>query len=779
MSKTLTLSINLVTQDGSETDTAIGEAITVTHLAARIFAPGDSGPARNISPGLAIALPTGDSVELTVDDESIRLSSGMALVVSGAARMALPAAAVKQSEALLASLHIIELNARVDEAGPLRDLMALPMLLNAEHAYAASHLFEQLTLGDASSPLPVCKIDILPHLTAIGLVSMLLRAAGEDSEVRNTQRRGEQATRLREFLFKNLDHCVTTEEMARHLGMSRTLFFRWAKQALGCPPLKYLRVLRLERCQEWIAQDAAPLEEIAAQTGFFDASHLGREFKKHFGMTPAQYRKTPRSTAGTELLVQTAERYFRHGRFDEALAACEQGLKAKPPDALLDRLRYQKGLCLRALGRGKDAITEWQALRISGFSHRAGIQECRQRFLVDTPGHALDLLRDLHTGADNFRREDVVSLWIDQATALLYAKKPQPLRKYLALRKELFPHDMRSITVTVNALRMLGDNMEVPEQCGDQAIACYHALRRAGKYDEAVARYGTQVPPVSIVHGAFLQGRYEAVLTMEPERPHHRAEALVELGRAEEAIQRYPDHSACAYLALGRYEELLERFQPMLPDDQPCTAALLALGRTKEVDDTLSDPAGGWKWSPVLVGVHPDAALESRHPDASRYANQARALVVLNALLANDSPLAEEALEQIEGIRSPDFWWYDHNGSELLIVALLRGLLGYPDALHCDLDEIVAHHKYKDKQALWHDAAYLSGTITAAEYRAQPQQMRIDERLPFIQAVANDLKGRRQPARKGYEKVLTAAIRPFDPPYFIRQRFTTWRLREL
>jgi tetratricopeptide (TPR) repeat protein len=326
---------------------------------------------------------------------------------------------------------------------------------------------------------------------------------------------------------------------------------------------------------------------------------------------------------------------------------------------------------------------------------------------------------------------------------------------------------------------MLGDSLEVLEQCTDLPVACYHALRRAGKYDDAVEHYGACISSHAIVDGAYLQGSYEDVLAMGQVGPGHSVGALVELGRAEEAIERFPEHSAPAFLALGRYEELLERFPPISRNADSRTAALLALGRTREVDDLLTDPAGGWSFSPLLLHLHPDAMLEIRHPDAHRYASEARVLIVINALLAGNTPAAEETLEQIQGIRSADFWWYDHNGTELLVAAILRNMPGFPAGLHDDLEEIVANHKYKDKQALWHDAAYLSGKITATAYRAQPQQRRIEERVSFIRATANDLKGHHRAARKGYEDVLDAPRRSFESQAFMRQRFATWRLQEL
>ena len=45
---------------------------------------------------------------------------------------------------------------------------------------------------------------------------------------------------------------------------------------------------RLQRAREMI-KAGEPLAEIAAETGFTDQSHLNRQFKKAFGMTPGRW----------------------------------------------------------------------------------------------------------------------------------------------------------------------------------------------------------------------------------------------------------------------------------------------------------------------------------------------------------------------------------------------------------------------------------------------------------------------------------------------------------
>jgi AraC-like DNA-binding protein len=60
---------------------------------------------------------------------------------------------------------------------------------------------------------------------------------------------------------------------------------------------------RLERCRQALedtAQDHRLIGEIAFAWGFSDLSHFGRRFRATYGMTPGDYRRHARETAGPE-----------------------------------------------------------------------------------------------------------------------------------------------------------------------------------------------------------------------------------------------------------------------------------------------------------------------------------------------------------------------------------------------------------------------------------------------------------------------------------------------
>jgi AraC-like DNA-binding protein len=60
-----------------------------------------------------------------------------------------------------------------------------------------------------------------------------------------------------------------------------------------------------------LLESDAPIAEIAARSGFADQSHLSRVMKRHAGISPAEFRKTVRDSAG-----------MRSSRSARSVAAC-------------------------------------------------------------------------------------------------------------------------------------------------------------------------------------------------------------------------------------------------------------------------------------------------------------------------------------------------------------------------------------------------------------------------------------------------------------------------
>ncbi|APQ12508.1 AraC family transcriptional regulator [Pseudomonas rhizoryzae] len=97
------------------------------------------------------------------------------------------------------------------------------------------------------------------------------------------------ALRARDILHAHHHEDIGLEELARACGVDRFRLTRAFKAAFGLAPHAYLVQLRLSRARRLLADGLSPADTAAA-LGFADQSHLGRWFRRAYGLTPAAYR---------------------------------------------------------------------------------------------------------------------------------------------------------------------------------------------------------------------------------------------------------------------------------------------------------------------------------------------------------------------------------------------------------------------------------------------------------------------------------------------------------
>lgn len=97
---------------------------------------------------------------------------------------------------------------------------------------------------------------------------------------------------LSELLRDNLsDSGLQVDDVARIMGMSRSVYFKKLKTLTGLGPNEYLRNLRMHTAAELIDTGLYSISEIAVKVGIGDAHYFSRLFKQVFGVTPSAYRQ--------------------------------------------------------------------------------------------------------------------------------------------------------------------------------------------------------------------------------------------------------------------------------------------------------------------------------------------------------------------------------------------------------------------------------------------------------------------------------------------------------
>ena len=79
------------------------------------------------------------------------------------------------------------------------------------------------------------------------------------------------------------------EDLARHLGMSRTAYYNKMKSITGLSPIDFIKQMRIRKALRLMDDASLSITDIAYKVGFSDPKYFSKCFKAEMGMTPTQY----------------------------------------------------------------------------------------------------------------------------------------------------------------------------------------------------------------------------------------------------------------------------------------------------------------------------------------------------------------------------------------------------------------------------------------------------------------------------------------------------------
>jgi AraC-like DNA-binding protein len=90
--------------------------------------------------------------------------------------------------------------------------------------------------------------------------------------------------------FEQADAAVKVRDLARRVGLSQRRFIQLFTAEVGLTPKLYGRVRRFQRARELVRRATEPdWAAVAVACGFFDQSHLIRDFGEFSGLSPVAY----------------------------------------------------------------------------------------------------------------------------------------------------------------------------------------------------------------------------------------------------------------------------------------------------------------------------------------------------------------------------------------------------------------------------------------------------------------------------------------------------------
>ncbi len=94
-----------------------------------------------------------------------------------------------------------------------------------------------------------------------------------------------------QLVEQRFGEALTLTDLAGAVHLHPAYFSACFKRAAGVGPHEYVSRYRLERARDLLVASDMPLHEVARRTGFYDAAHLIRVFRRFQGTSPGRYRR--------------------------------------------------------------------------------------------------------------------------------------------------------------------------------------------------------------------------------------------------------------------------------------------------------------------------------------------------------------------------------------------------------------------------------------------------------------------------------------------------------
>lgn len=96
---------------------------------------------------------------------------------------------------------------------------------------------------------------------------------------------------VKSYVEQHLDEAISLARVANEVGLSRTYFSKYFYDKSGRRFSDWLVEQRIGRARDLLRSQDYSITEVADITGFQDLRTFERNFKRHTGMTPMQYKK--------------------------------------------------------------------------------------------------------------------------------------------------------------------------------------------------------------------------------------------------------------------------------------------------------------------------------------------------------------------------------------------------------------------------------------------------------------------------------------------------------
>ena len=98
---------------------------------------------------------------------------------------------------------------------------------------------------------------------------------------------------------------LDVERLARASGYSRYHFSRLFEQHEGTSPARFVLRLRMEQASRLLGLEEGSIKLVARRCGFSDANYFTKVFRRFFGITPRDFRRSGMFNGAPSIVPQT------------------------------------------------------------------------------------------------------------------------------------------------------------------------------------------------------------------------------------------------------------------------------------------------------------------------------------------------------------------------------------------------------------------------------------------------------------------------------------------
>ncbi len=176
---------------------------------------------------------------------------------------------------------------------PLLDLSMECLILSPEIPWQNDVLKDLLSVFNVQEKEDLCELKTAELLLKIW--SSVYENVNISDRVPSSKASAHTQAQLQimmQYIHKNYREHITLENIAQTVSLSKSSALNIFSKYLHISPVSYLVNYRLKRSAKLLASTDGSIYSIARDTGFENVGYFCRKFKKLFGVTPGEYRKT-------------------------------------------------------------------------------------------------------------------------------------------------------------------------------------------------------------------------------------------------------------------------------------------------------------------------------------------------------------------------------------------------------------------------------------------------------------------------------------------------------